>query len=101
MSERKRDQLEEELKIMKDKNEDLKAQYASKNHKKQYKEHIQCLEAKFREIKENSSKIQQKLEETVFENDQLVQTVEELKKELVETNEKLSVERKSKHELEL
>lgn len=97
----KKEQLEEEISALKRTIENIKAQMIQKSNKKQYKDHIQNLEAKFIEIKEGSVKVQQKLEETLFENEQKEQTIKNLKEELVSSNEKVSTLRTEKHELEL
>lgn len=66
-----------------------------------YKQHIQNLESKFQEIRNNASIMTQKIEQIKFEKDQSMQTVEALKKELKDGAGHLDELRKQRHLLDL
>ena len=91
----------DEIELLNKKVQDLEANIAKKSKDKEYKQHIKLLEKKFKEIKETSQTTAHKLEETEFENGQVKESLNNLKKELLASTESLSIARKEKHQMEL
>lgn len=99
--ERKISELQGEISHLKTVNSELRVKSSSDNSSLKYKQHIQNLEAKFLEIRENTSLMTQKLDQVMFEKEQCTQTIVTLKQERLEQAECLEGLRKEKHALEL
>lgn len=101
MHDRRTTELQTELSHLKAINSELRSKNNIESVGVKYKQHIQSLEAKFKEIRDNTALMSQKIDQVTFEKEQCLQTVSSLKQELTEAQISLEEIRREKHTLEL